>query len=81
LIVCTTAGIAIGGGEDFEKFVSLVGGFVATPLGIVFPPLFHYKLLAKTFWAKALDLFIIICGVVMGAFATIYSAYAWATED
>lgn len=78
LIVCLTAGVAIGGGDDFEKFVSLVGGFACTPLGFILPALFHFKLIAETPLQKGWDIFIMVLGLAMGLFATIYSALSWA---
>lgn len=80
-LVCLTGAVAIVGGDDFEKFVSLIGGFACTPLGFVFPALFHYKLVASTKFQKNLDILIAIVGVILGIFATGYSLFSWIKES
>jgi len=77
LVVCTTAAVAIVGGDDFEKFVSLIGGFACTPLGFIFPALFHYKLVAITKKEKYFDIALCVIGALLGIFATSYSLFSW----
>jgi proton-coupled amino acid transporter len=79
-LVCLTAGVAIGGGDDFEKFVSLVGGFACAPLGLIFPPIFHYVLVAETKREKIIDVVLAVIGTALGLFATIWAAYSWAVS-
>ena len=79
-LVCLTAGVAIGGGDDFEKFVSLVGGFACAPLGLIFPPIFHLKLVATTQREKVIDIILALVGTALGVFATVWAAYSWAVS-
>jgi len=80
-LVCLTAAVAIVGGDDFEKFVSLIGGFACTPLGFVFPALFHYKLVAQTPREKYFDILLVVIGILLGVFATGYSLFSWISES
>lgn len=81
LIVCLTAVIAIAGGDDFSKFVSLVGAFCGSPLAFIYPPLFHYKIVAKTNFQKFIDISIAVIGVLTMFFSSGYAIWAWVKES
>lgn len=56
----------------FGVFASLVGSTVCALISFVLPALFHLKLLGSSlnFWQRALDLFILSCGVLFAAYGT-----------
>lgn len=56
------AAIAFGiGGENLDKFVSLVGSVACVPLCFIFPGMFHYKV-SKKITDKVLNVALIIFG-------------------
>ncbi|GAA5812252.1 hypothetical protein MFLAVUS_005702 [Mucor flavus] len=56
------AAIAFGiGGENLDKFVSLVGSVACVPLCFIFPGMFHYKV-SKKITDKVLNIALIIFG-------------------
>ncbi|KAI7853304.1 transmembrane amino acid transporter protein-domain-containing protein [Circinella umbellata] len=75
VLVCSC--IAIAGSDDLDKFVSLVGSLCCVPLCFLFPPLFHYKAMARTFTAKAINIAIIIFGVVSMTYTTGITIALW----
>ncbi|XP_030482104.2 amino acid transporter ANT1-like [Cannabis sativa] len=57
---------------EFGVFTSLVGSTVCALIAFVFPAIFHLKLLASSLnlWQKALDLFILSCGLLFAVYGT-----------
>ncbi|KAF7730239.1 neutral amino acid transporter [Apophysomyces ossiformis] len=60
-IVCALIAFAIGG-ENLDKFVSLVGSVACVPLCFIFPGMFHFKI-TSSIRAKVLDVILVIWGV------------------
>jgi amino acid permease len=60
-IICAVIAFAIGG-DNLDKFVSLVGSIACVPLCFVFPGLLHYKV-SKKLSDKLLNIFLIVFGV------------------
>lgn len=77
LAVLGCAGIAIAGSGDLDKFVSLVGSLCCVPLCFLFPPLFHFKAVARTWWKKALDIAVIVFGVLSMTYTTGITIALW----
>ncbi|CAO3624842.1 unnamed protein product [Mucor fragilis] len=75
VLIC--ACIAIGGSGDLDKFVSLVGSLACTPLCFVFPPLFHLKACAKSWRQKAVDIAILIFGILSMTYTTGITIALW----
>ncbi|KAI9249422.1 transmembrane amino acid transporter protein-domain-containing protein [Phascolomyces articulosus] len=75
VLICS--GIAIAGSDDLDKFVSLVGSLCCVPLCFLFPPIFHYKAIARTFTAKAINIAIIIFGAVSMTYTTGITIALW----
>ncbi|KAL0139470.1 transmembrane amino acid transporter protein-domain-containing protein [Mucor lusitanicus] len=75
VLIC--ACIAIGGSADLDKFVSLAGSLFCVPLCFLFPPLFHLKACAKSWRQKAIDITIIIFGVVSMTYTTGITIALW----
>lgn len=59
------------GAKDLDKFVSLVGSFACVPLGLVYPPMLHYKACARTRKEKAADIALAVFGVLATAYTTV----------
>ncbi|GAV57270.1 Aa_trans domain-containing protein [Cephalotus follicularis] len=68
------AGLAIVAScvPGFGTFVSLVGSTVCALLSFVLPAIFHLSILGSSlhFWQRALDYFILSCGLLFGAYGT-----------
>ncbi|KAI8144235.1 transmembrane amino acid transporter protein-domain-containing protein [Fennellomyces sp. T-0311] len=77
LAVLACSGIAIAGSGDLDKFVSLVGSLCCVPLCFLFPPLFHIKAIARTFTQKAIDMAIIVFGVMSMTYTTGITIALW----
>ncbi|KAG2180429.1 hypothetical protein INT44_003433 [Umbelopsis vinacea] len=75
--VLLCAAIAIGGSNDLDKFVSIVGSFCCVPLCFIFPPLFHLKAVARTTWERSTDIAIIVFGVCSMVFTTGITIAEW----
>ncbi|XWS66526.1 hypothetical protein CRYUN_Cryun05aG0207100 [Craigia yunnanensis] len=56
----------------FGEFASLVGSTVCALISFVLPASFHLTLLGSSFsfWQKALDIFILLCGLLFAAYGT-----------
>jgi len=72
--------VAVVGGSNFENFVSLTGGLTLSPLGFIFPPLFHLRLVAKTRKDVIVDITLTILGILLGIFATGFAIYSWVSS-
>ncbi|KAF7724540.1 neutral amino acid transporter [Apophysomyces ossiformis] len=77
LVVLVCSSIAIAGSADLDKFVSLVGSLCCVPLCFLFPPLFHYKAVARTWRQKALDISILAFGIVSMTYTTGITIALW----
>ncbi|KAG1622530.1 hypothetical protein G6F46_000768 [Rhizopus delemar] len=68
-IVCAVISFGVGG-DNLDKFVSLVGSVACVPLCFIFPGMFHWKMSSKT-TDRAVDSFL----MVFGAGIMIYTLY------
>lgn len=68
-IVCAAISFGVGG-DNLDKFVSLVGSVACVPLCFIFPGMFHWKMSSKT-TDRAVDSFL----MVFGAGIMIYTLY------
>ncbi|CEI94441.1 Putative Vacuolar amino acid transporter 3 [Rhizopus microsporus] len=78
--VLLCAAIAIAGSADLDKFVSLIGSVFCIPLCFLFPPLFHYKAVAKSWVSKTVDMVIIAFGVVCMLYTSYITIGLWTAE-
>ncbi|KAK1975158.1 transmembrane amino acid transporter [Colletotrichum cereale] len=76
VILCAV--IAWGGADDLDKFVALVGNFACIPLVYIYPPLLHYKAVAKNRLWKISDLVLCALGFIAMAYTTTLTVYSWA---
>ncbi|KAI8377404.1 transmembrane amino acid transporter protein-domain-containing protein [Radiomyces spectabilis] len=75
VLVCSL--IAIAGSGDLDKFVSLVGSLCCVPLCFLFPPLFHLKAIARTWKQKAIDIAILLFGILSMTYTTGITIALW----
>ncbi|KAG1222239.1 hypothetical protein G6F35_005435 [Rhizopus arrhizus] len=68
-IVCAAISFGVGG-DNLDKFVSLVGSVACVPLCFIFPGMFHWKMSSKA-TDRAVDSFL----MVFGAGVMIYTLY------
>jgi len=76
VILCAV--IAWGGADDLDKFVALVGNFACIPLVYIYPPLLHYKAVAKNKLWKISDIVLCVFGFIAMAYTTTLTVYSWA---
>ncbi|KAF2876411.1 transmembrane amino acid transporter protein-domain-containing protein [Massariosphaeria phaeospora] len=76
-MVMVCAMIAWGGANDLDKFVSLVGSFACIPLVYIYPPMLHYKALARSSASRALDVALCILGLVGMVYTTSLTVSSW----
>ncbi|CEJ80748.1 Putative Transmembrane amino acid transporter [[Torrubiella] hemipterigena] len=78
-MVMMCAAIAWGGADNLDKFVALVGNFACIPLVYIYPPMLHYKAVARTKLWKYGDIILCIFGFVAMAYTTSQTIMSWAT--
>ncbi|KAF2200815.1 amino acid transporter-like protein, partial [Delitschia confertaspora ATCC 74209] len=76
-MVSVCAGLAWVGAGDLDKFVSLVGSFACIPLVYIYPPMLHYKAVARGQAAKISDILLCILGFVGMAYTTALTVSSW----
>ncbi|KAK0626551.1 vacuolar amino acid transporter 3 [Immersiella caudata] len=79
-VVALCALIAWGGADNLDKFVALVGNFACIPLVYIYPPMLHYKGVAKTSLRKWSDILLCIFGFVAMAYTTSLTVMSWANS-
>ncbi|KAL2141332.1 hypothetical protein VTI28DRAFT_2513 [Corynascus sepedonium] len=80
-VVALCALVAWGGADNLDKFVALVGNFACIPLVYIYPPMLHYKGVAKTALRKWSDIFLCIFGFVAMAYTTSLTVMSWASDS
>lgn len=70
-ITLVTSALAYLGSSNLDLFVSFIGCIACIPLVYMYPPLIHMKGVAKTPFAKGLDVFIVVLGAVAMVYSTI----------
>ncbi|KAM0324081.1 hypothetical protein ACHAQA_008270 [Verticillium albo-atrum] len=76
--VCMCSAIAWGGADNLDKFVALVGNFACIPLVFIYPPLLHYKAVARNRFWKVSDAILCVFGFVAMSYTTILTVMNWA---
>lgn len=72
--------ISAVGASDLDKFVALIGSFACVPLVYIYPAFLHFKGVAQTPAAKALDLVMMVVGVVAMVYTTSITIARWAEK-
>ncbi|KAK3325863.1 transmembrane amino acid transporter protein-domain-containing protein [Apodospora peruviana] len=81
LVVALCALIAWGGADNLDKFVALVGNFACIPLVYIYPPMLHYRGVAKSALWKWSDVALCIFGFVAMAYTTSLTVMSWANSS
>jgi len=76
-VVFLCALIAWGGADDLDKFVALVGNFACIPLVFIYPPMLHYKAVARSRLWKGSDIALCIFGVFAMVYTTTLTVMSW----
>ncbi|KAF2474877.1 amino acid transporter-like protein [Lindgomyces ingoldianus] len=76
-MVMVCAMLAWVGANDLDKFVSLVGSFACIPLVYIYPPMLHYKAIARSSVSRASDVLLCILGFVGMAYTTVLTVSSW----
>ena len=69
--------LAVTLASKLDKFLSLLGALLCTPLAFTMPTLCHYKLLAHTRREKLIDMGIVFISFVILVFCTIQGIDTW----
>ncbi|KAH7152093.1 transmembrane amino acid transporter protein-domain-containing protein [Dactylonectria estremocensis] len=80
-VVMLCAAIAWGGADHLDKFVALVGNFACIPLVYIYPPMLHYKAVARTKFWKYSDVFLCLFGFAAMAYTTSLTVVSWANAE
>ncbi|KAL2268595.1 hypothetical protein VTJ83DRAFT_3441 [Remersonia thermophila] len=80
-VVALCALIAWGGADSLDKFVALVGNFACIPLVYIYPPMLHYKAVAKTALRRWSDVLLGIFGLIAMAYTTSLTIASWAGDE
>ncbi|RFU34624.1 hypothetical protein B7463_g1703, partial [Scytalidium lignicola] len=78
-VVMLCASIAWFGANDLDKFVSIVGSFACVPLVYIYPPMLHYKAVAKSNFRKTADVILCIFGFIVMVYTTSLTVLSWAS--
>jgi len=76
-MVAFCAVIAWAGAGDLDKFVSLVGSFACIPLVFIYPPMLHYRAVARTTYARTIDILLCIIGLIGMVYTTALTINQW----
>ncbi|KOS21298.1 Vacuolar amino acid transporter 3 [Escovopsis weberi] len=79
--VMLCAAIAWGGADNLDKFVALVGNFACIPLVYIYPPLLHFKAVARGRFSKWSDLVLCAFGLIAMVYATSQTVMSWANSS
>lgn len=72
--------IAVLGASDLDKFVALIGSFACVPLVYIYPPFLHYRGVASNAWSKALDIFLMVLGLVAMVYTSVVTVSQWVSS-
>ncbi|PNY24886.1 Vacuolar amino acid transporter 3 [Tolypocladium capitatum] len=76
-VMALCVGISMVGATDLDKFVALIGSFACVPLVYIYPAYLHYKGVAKMGWAKAMDMALMVLGIVAMVYTTAVAVIQW----
>ncbi|KEY65709.1 hypothetical protein S7711_07535 [Stachybotrys chartarum IBT 7711] len=70
-------GIAMLGASDLDKFVAMIGSVACVPLVYIYPAFLHYRGAAERPWVKAMDIALMVVGVIAMTYTTAVTAGQW----
>lgn len=77
LVMVFCVGISMVGATDLDKFVSLIGSFACVPLVYIYPALLHYKGAAQSRLVKAMDVVLMVVGLIAMVYTTVMAVFQW----
>ncbi|KAL5594797.1 hypothetical protein BROUX41_001706 [Berkeleyomyces rouxiae] len=80
-LVAMCALIAYCGADNLDKFVALVGNFACIPLVYIYPPMLHYKAVARSRLWRASDVVLCVFGIIAMAYTTFQTMSSWASAS
>ncbi|GAB1314954.1 hypothetical protein MFIFM68171_05164 [Madurella fahalii] len=80
-VVALCALVAWGGADNLDKFVALVGNFACIPLVYIYPPMLHYRAVARNRFRKLSDILLCVFGFVAMAYTTSLTIMSWANDS
>ncbi|KAJ2904024.1 putative vacuolar amino acid transporter [Zalerion maritima] len=78
-VVALCAAIAWGGADNLDKFVALVGNFACIPLVYIYPPLLHYRGVARNRFWKIADVVLCAFGFIAMTYTTSLTVMQWSS--
>ncbi|PKS05288.1 hypothetical protein jhhlp_008660 [Lomentospora prolificans] len=78
LLVTACTLIAWGGADNLDKFVALVGNFACIPLVYIYPPMLHYRAVARSKAWRISDVLLCLFGIAAMAYTTSLTVISWA---
>ncbi|KAG9245874.1 transmembrane amino acid transporter protein-domain-containing protein [Calycina marina] len=75
------AGVAWIGANDLDKFVALVGSFACVPLVYIYPPMLHYKAVARNRAWKIADVVLCVFGLIVMVYTTALTVLSWVVDE
>ncbi|POR37987.1 Vacuolar amino acid transporter 3 [Tolypocladium paradoxum] len=76
-VMALCVGISMVGATDLDKFVALIGSFACVPLVYIYPAYLHYRGAAEKVWVKAMDVALMVLGIVAMAYTTAVTVFQW----
>ncbi|SPN98944.1 related to AVT3 - vacuolar transporter, involved in amino acid efflux from the vacuole [Cephalotrichum gorgonifer] len=81
LLVTACALLAWAGADNLDKFVALVGNFACIPLVYIYPPLLHYKAVARSRLWRVSDILLCVFGFIAMGYTTSLTVISWAQSE
>ncbi|KAH7926377.1 amino acid transporter [Leucogyrophana mollusca] len=79
VMVCTA--ISWAGAADLDKFVALIGSFACVPLCYVYPPMLHYRAVARNRRQKVADVALGVFGMAAMVYTTVQTIKLMAAPE
>jgi len=78
ILVMSVGILAAVGATNLDKFVALIGSFACVPLVYIYPAYLHYKGVAEKPHEKAIDISMMVLGLVAMVYTTSITIVRWA---
>lgn len=76
-VMALCVGVSMVGATDLDKFVALIRSFACVPLVYIYPAYLHYKSTIDTDWAKAVDVALMVLGIVAMVYTIVVTVLQW----
>lgn len=79
-LVGLCVGVSMVGASDLDKFVALIGSFACVPLVYIYPAYLHYQGVAEKSWVKAIDIVLMVVGLIAMVYTTSVTVTQWVQD-